>query len=276
VLLRAAQQLAKWTLPSPLCRENIGVMNMFSRSAMVEARCAQLEGYVAESPVTGYALEGALTSEEEEEEDLVMEGVAAGEEAMEVDEAGCDLPNQQQQQQQQQQEEEEVVAVAAAPTTTTRSSRYLQVEAQVGLPPPPRWEDTDQQQQQQLEGQQQQEEQVDEDVAMQLLAPELTATPYGTTATAVAAGGGGQLMAPMAVPLVSVQLSPTIEPPEAPRDWILIEPLRQEAAPVAAAGGAGRVGGGGAAAAAAVAGRSGVAHAAGRRQLQGQLAPAGL
>lgn len=46
VILAAAQQVAKWTLPSFLCPENVGVANMGSRTLMVEARCARLQGCV--------------------------------------------------------------------------------------------------------------------------------------------------------------------------------------------------------------------------------------
>ncbi|WIA41003.1 hypothetical protein OEZ86_004644 [Tetradesmus obliquus] len=45
VLLAAAQQVAKWSLPSFVCRDNVGVANIGSRTAMVEARCSRLEGY---------------------------------------------------------------------------------------------------------------------------------------------------------------------------------------------------------------------------------------
>jgi hypothetical protein len=45
VLLTAAKQVAKWTLPSFVCRDNVGVANIMSRTAMVEARCARLQGY---------------------------------------------------------------------------------------------------------------------------------------------------------------------------------------------------------------------------------------
>jgi hypothetical protein len=44
VVLTAAQQVAKWTVPSFICQDNMGWANMMSRTAMVEARCARLQG----------------------------------------------------------------------------------------------------------------------------------------------------------------------------------------------------------------------------------------
>jgi hypothetical protein len=44
VLLTAAKQVAKWSLPSFVCRDNVGVANIGSRTAMVEARCSRLKG----------------------------------------------------------------------------------------------------------------------------------------------------------------------------------------------------------------------------------------
>ncbi len=45
VVLKAVAQVARWTLPSFLCHDNMGVWTMLSRTAMVEARCSRLEGY---------------------------------------------------------------------------------------------------------------------------------------------------------------------------------------------------------------------------------------
>ncbi|KAI8467706.1 MAG: hypothetical protein J3K34DRAFT_480586 [Monoraphidium minutum] len=45
VMLKAVTQVARWTLPSFLCHDNVGVWTMLSRSALVEARCSRLEGY---------------------------------------------------------------------------------------------------------------------------------------------------------------------------------------------------------------------------------------
>jgi hypothetical protein len=64
VLLAAAQQVAKWTLPSFVCRDNVGVANLMSRTAMVEARCARLEGYVL---LTDY------TNQQEEHDTLFLD-----------------------------------------------------------------------------------------------------------------------------------------------------------------------------------------------------------
>jgi hypothetical protein len=44
VLLTAAKQVAKWSLPSFVCRDNVGVANIGSRTAMVEARCSRSKG----------------------------------------------------------------------------------------------------------------------------------------------------------------------------------------------------------------------------------------
>eukprot|EP00879_Flechtneria_rotunda_P005162 GHRR01005444.1.p1 GENE.GHRR01005444.1~~GHRR01005444.1.p1 ORF type:complete len:797 (+),score=305.13 GHRR01005444.1:841-3231(+) len=53
VLLTAAKQVAKWTLPSFVCHDNMGIANVLSRTAMVEARCARLAGYVVQADIQG-------------------------------------------------------------------------------------------------------------------------------------------------------------------------------------------------------------------------------
>ncbi|KAF6259218.1 hypothetical protein COO60DRAFT_1700957 [Scenedesmus sp. NREL 46B-D3] len=68
VLLAAARQVAKWSLPSFVCRDNVGVANIGSRTAMVEARCARLQGYVilqqpvAEDTAAAVGLVGAAAA----------------------------------------------------------------------------------------------------------------------------------------------------------------------------------------------------------------------
>ncbi|GBF94765.1 hypothetical protein Rsub_07648 [Raphidocelis subcapitata] len=49
VVLKAVQQVARWTLPSFMCHDNMGVWTMLSRTAMVEARCSRLQGYEPEA-----------------------------------------------------------------------------------------------------------------------------------------------------------------------------------------------------------------------------------
>jgi hypothetical protein len=72
VVLSACRQLAEWTLPSPLCPANVGVVHVSSRTRMVEARCRRLAGYV---PLNEGETHAVLDREEEEAE---MEAKQAG------------------------------------------------------------------------------------------------------------------------------------------------------------------------------------------------------
>jgi hypothetical protein len=80
VLLSACAQVAAWTLPSPLCPSNVGVVHLGSRSRMVEARCRRLAGYV---PLDADAEGGfeALDREDEEREAAEAAAAAAAAEA---------------------------------------------------------------------------------------------------------------------------------------------------------------------------------------------------
>jgi hypothetical protein len=72
VLLSACKQVAAWTLPSPLCPGNVGVVHLSSRSRMVEARCRRLAGYVPLGAGEGFEV---LDREDEEAEAAAREAV---------------------------------------------------------------------------------------------------------------------------------------------------------------------------------------------------------
>jgi len=74
VALSACRQVAAWTLPSPLCPGNVGVVHVGSRSRMVEARCRRLAGYVPLAAGEGHE---ALDREDEEAEAEAAAAAAA-------------------------------------------------------------------------------------------------------------------------------------------------------------------------------------------------------